>query len=218
MSYNQTKSKSRVADHGEVFTAPEQVNAMLDLVKEETIRPESKFLEPACGHGNFLEEILSRKLNHIKQEHGKKQDLYEMYAITAISSIYGIDILQDNVKESQDRMFRLFENQYKKLFKKKWRQACLDVVEKILQKNILWGDTLEMEHPETKAPIIFCDWKITENRKIFVSEYDMRAFINGEIQLGFLGIVKDRQTIEHEIESKYDSSPFIYNENQLSLF
>ena len=67
----QVKSKQRVADHGEVFTAEREVNAMLDLVKQETERIDSRFLEPACGDGNFLSEILRRKLAVVKRSYGK---------------------------------------------------------------------------------------------------------------------------------------------------
>ena len=71
MKRSQTKSKQRVADHGEVFTSEREVNAMLDLVKHETERIDSRFLEPACGNGNFLAEILRRKLNVVKRRYGK---------------------------------------------------------------------------------------------------------------------------------------------------
>lgn len=89
----QTKSKRRVADHGEVFTAEREVNAMLDLVKQETERIDSRFLEPACGNGNFLAEILQRKLAVVKSRYGKNAADYERYAVIAVSSIYGVDIL-----------------------------------------------------------------------------------------------------------------------------
>jgi type I restriction-modification system DNA methylase subunit len=92
---NQVKSKQRVANYGEVFTAQREVNAMLDLVKQETERIDSRFLEPACGTGNFLVEILKRKLTVVKNRYLKSQIEYERYAILALSSIYGIDILQD---------------------------------------------------------------------------------------------------------------------------
>ena len=94
-----TKSKQRVADHGEVFTAEREVNAMLDLVKQETERIESRFLEPACGDGNFLAEILRRKMAVVKARYGKHPDDYEKYTVLAVTSIYGVDILQDNVDE-----------------------------------------------------------------------------------------------------------------------
>lgn len=87
----QVKCKTRVADHGEVFTAEREVNAMLDLVKHETERIESRFLEPACGSGNFLVEVLHRKLEVVKNRYKKSQLDYERYAVIAVSSIYGID-------------------------------------------------------------------------------------------------------------------------------
>ena len=73
----QVKSKKRVTDHGEVFTAASEVNAMLDLVKHETERIDSRFLEPACGNGNFLIEILKRKLHIVEGRYSKSQLDYE---------------------------------------------------------------------------------------------------------------------------------------------
>ena len=91
----QVVSKQRVADHGEVYTNPREVNAMLDLVKQETARIESRFLEPACGTGNFLVEILNRKLSVVAERYARSRLEYERYAVLAISSIYGVDILAD---------------------------------------------------------------------------------------------------------------------------
>jgi len=99
MAKEQIKSKKRVADHGEVFTHQREVNAMLDLVKTETERIDSRFLEPACGSGNFLVEILQRKLTVVEQKYAKNQIEYEKYAIIAISSIYGIDIFDKYYKK-----------------------------------------------------------------------------------------------------------------------
>ena len=98
---NQVKSKQRVADHGEVFTAEREVNAMLDLVKNETERIDSRFLEPACGDGNFLAEILRRKLAVVKRKYTKSPADYAKNAILAVSSMYGVDILRDNVEAFQ---------------------------------------------------------------------------------------------------------------------
>ena len=89
----QVVSKQRVTDHGEVLTGRREVDAMLDLVKQETERIESRFLEPACGTGNFLTEILERKLRVVEARYGKSQLEYERNAVLAVSSIYGIDIL-----------------------------------------------------------------------------------------------------------------------------
>lgn len=91
----QVNSKDRVTNHGEVFTNKREVNAMLDLLKQETERIDSRFLEPACGTGNFLVEILERKLKVVETRYKKSQLEYERNAITAISSIYGVDIFED---------------------------------------------------------------------------------------------------------------------------
>ena len=103
----QIKSRQRVTDHGEVFTAEREVNAMLDLVKQETERIDSTFLEPACGTGNFLVEILRRKLAVVRREYyprrGSCHD-YELHCIKAVMSIYGVDLLQDNVEACQERL------------------------------------------------------------------------------------------------------------------
>ena len=98
-STKQTVSKKRVADHGEVFTAPREVNAMLDLVKQETQRIDSRFLEPACGKGAFLTEILRRKLAIVSERYHRSSAEYERYAVLAVASIYGIDLLPDNVAD-----------------------------------------------------------------------------------------------------------------------
>ena len=88
----QVKSKQRVADHGEVFTNQREVNAMLDLVKHETERIDSRFLEPACGNGNFLAEVLNRKLNVVEHKYSHTQMEWERYAVLGVCNIYGVDI------------------------------------------------------------------------------------------------------------------------------
>ena len=103
----QIKSKDRVAAHGEVFTNPREVNAMLDLVKQETERIDSRFLEPACGDGNFLIEILRRKLSICESRVKSKQYTqlqYEKDSVQSFSSIYGIEILEDNAKACRKRL------------------------------------------------------------------------------------------------------------------
>jgi type I restriction-modification system DNA methylase subunit len=94
MEDSQVTTKQRVADHGEVYTGAREVNAMLDLVAHETERIDSRFLEPACGNGNFLSVILERKLAVVEQRYSRVQLEFERYAVLAVSSIYGIDILR----------------------------------------------------------------------------------------------------------------------------
>ena len=105
----QVRSRRRVVDHGEVFTAEREVNAMLDLVRAETERIESRFLEPACGNGNFIAEVLRRKLAVVASRYRKSPDEYQRYAFLAVSSIYGVDVLADNVGECRERLFRIVE-------------------------------------------------------------------------------------------------------------
>ena len=106
----QIKSKQRVAEHGEVFTAEREVNAMLDLVKPECLRPDSRFLEPACGDGNFLSAILERKLKEIRRKYKSSVRDYEYYSVIAIGSLYGVDIMQDNVEICRQRLFKIWES------------------------------------------------------------------------------------------------------------
>ena len=138
----QLKSKTRVAKHGEVFTSQREVNAMLDLVKHETQRIESRFLEPACGTGNFLVEVLRRKLDVVESHYRKNQLDYERYAVIAISSIYGIDLLEDNVMECRVRLYKVFNEQYTRLFKKRCQDMCRKSVHFVLEQNIIHGDAL----------------------------------------------------------------------------
>lgn len=157
----QIKSKTRVRDKGEVFTNPREVNAMLDLVKQETERIDSRFLEPACGNGNFLIEILRRKLEVVKFRYKKSQWEYEKNALIAVMSIYGVDIMQDNIDECIKRLLNLFEDYYKSLFKKQIKTEYLEIVKFVLTKNILCGDALTMKTNE-EQPIVFAEWSFVK--------------------------------------------------------
>jgi hypothetical protein len=160
LSEEQVKSKKRVADHGEVLTAKREVNAMLDLVKQETERIDSRFLEPACGTGNFLAAILERKLEVVEKRYGKSQLEFERYAILAVSSIYGIDILEDNVRQCRHRLYGGFDcDFYSRLFKNKAKNECREAVRFILERNIIWGDALTLKTVGDNARhIVFSEW------------------------------------------------------------
>ena len=143
---SQTKSKQRVTDHGEVFTAEREVKAMCDLVKQETERIESRFLEPACGNGNFLAEILSRKLAVVKSRYGKSPADYEKYSVLAVTSIYGVELLPDNAAECRSRLFALWDEAYANNNRQAADNQCREAVRFILEKNILCGDALTLHH------------------------------------------------------------------------
>jgi len=155
----QVVSQKRVSGHGEVYTAKREVNAMLDLVKQETERIESRFLEPACGTGNFLIEILERKLHVVEDRYSKNQLEYERNAVLAVSSIYGIDILEDNVEQCRQRLFGIFDLNYLRLFKNKTNDNCRESVRYILECNIIHGDALELKTVgDNPQPIVFSEW------------------------------------------------------------
>ena len=175
---NQVVSKKRVADHGEVFTSQREVNAMLDLVKQETERIDSRFLEPACGTGNFLTEILERKLQVVEKKYRKSQLDFERNLVLAISSIYGIDIQEDNVIECRKRLFELAEKSYTALFKKKAKEGVRKVIQFILEKNIIWGDALDLKTVGASPhQIIFSEWSFPFNN----SQLKRRDFVFAEL-------------------------------------
>jgi hypothetical protein len=149
-----------VADHGEVLTGKREVNAMLDLVKQETERIDSRFLEPACGNGNFLTVILERKLVVVERRYGKSQLDFERYAILAVSSIYGIDILEDNVRECRHRLYDVFDRDfYSRLFKSGGKDKCREAAQFILERNIICGDALTLKTVGQKPGyIVFSEW------------------------------------------------------------
>lgn len=172
----QVKSKERVREKGEVFTNEREVNAMLDLVKQETERIDSRFLEPACGNGNFLIEILRRKLEVVKARYKKSQWEYEKNALIAVMSVYGVDIMPDNVTECIERLLGLFEDYYKKLFKKNAKQEYLDVVRFVLNKNILCGNALTMKTREEK-PIVFAEWSFVKGSMVQRRDFSYEQLI-----------------------------------------
>ena len=183
MAERQVKSKKRVADHGEVFTAQREVNAMLDLVKQETERIDSRFLEPACGDGNFLAEILRRKLNVVDTRYKKSAADYEKYAVLAATSIYGVDILQDNVEECRKRLFEIWDEAYTTHCKSECRDEVREAVRFILERNILCGNALTLKHVDlagidTDDPIIFSEWVFTGKSSINRSDYRLDVLMN----------------------------------------
>ena len=162
----QILSKKRVKDHGEVFTQEREVNAMLDLVKNETERIESRFLEPACGDGNFLAPILERKLAVVKKKYVASQTEFERMALSAVGSIYGVEFLHDNVKACIERLYKIVDSHYTKLFKDKSSDDFRKSTRFILGRNILQGDALTLKTVDDKEYIIFSEWSLVNGSKI----------------------------------------------------
>lgn len=156
---SQIVSKERVTDFGEVLTGPREVNEMLDLVKHETERIDSRFLEPACGNGNFLTEILERKLRVVETRYARSQLEYERNAVLAVASLYGIDKLEDNISACRERLFEIFDRRYTAHFERTAKDECRDAVRYILERNIIHGDALSLTTVgPVQQQIVFSEW------------------------------------------------------------
>jgi hypothetical protein len=150
---NLVKSKRRVADHGEVFTPAWLVEAMLDLVKDETERIDSRFLEPACGSGNFLVPVLKRKLAAVELKYGKSDFERRHYALLGLMCIYGIELLPDNIAECRANLLEVFAD-YLNLDEtdELYRAAFY-----VLSQNLVHGDAMKMRTHDDRA-IAFAEW------------------------------------------------------------
>lgn len=183
----QIKSRERVENHGEVFTSEREVNAMLDLVKTETERIESRFLEPACGTGNFLTEILRRKLDVVAKQYKRSKADCEKYAVVALSSIYGVELLEDNVEECRERLYNQWDAFYTKFCGSECTEECREAARYILLKNILCGDALTMLRADG-SPIIFSQWDLVVANKMKRRDYRLDSLMaeedDGQMTLG----------------------------------
>jgi hypothetical protein len=147
------KSKQRVSDHGEVFTPPWMVEAMLDLVRAETERLDSRFLEPACGSGNFLVRILQRKLAAVELKYVQSDFERGHYALLALMCIYGIELLHDNIAECRANLLGVFAD-YLRINKSDSLRCAASYV---LSQNLVHGDALTMR-TSAGQPITFAEW------------------------------------------------------------
>ena len=147
------KSRKRVADHGEVFTPAWMVDAMLDLVKGETERIDSRFLEPACGSGNFLIRVLQRKLAAVELKYGKSDFERRHYALYALMCIYGIELLADNIAECRANLLDILADYLNIEETDDLYRAAFGV----LSRNLVHGDALTMQD-SVGQPITFAEW------------------------------------------------------------
>jgi SAM-dependent methyltransferase len=171
----QVVSRKRVADHGEVYTRKREVDAMLDLVKSETERIDSRFLEPACGTGNFLAEILRRKLRVVERRYARSALEYERYALLAVSSIYGIDLLEDNVARCRHRLFEIVERSCANLF----REDFLRTVRFILERNMVCGDALSLQTVgDNPRPIVFSEWSLVNGSMVKRRDFEFHELLS----------------------------------------
>ena len=147
------KSRKRVADHGEVFTSSWMVEDMLNLVKEESERIDSRILEPACGSGNFLKVVLARKLETVRAKYGKSDFEKKHYALFALMCIYGIELLGDNIDECKEILLEIMCDFLEISEGSVWYKAC----QSVLDANILQGDALTLTTSDG-SHIEFPEW------------------------------------------------------------
>ena len=196
----QIKSRQRVADHGEVYTAEREVKAMCDLVSDECSRIDSRFLEPACGDGNFLAEILTRKLAAVKKKYKKSVIDYEKNALLSVSSIYGVDILADNVAACRERLFKIWRKEYKSVVKTAYSEDTEKSIRFILSKNIVCGNALTLmcvddEGKDTDTPIIFSEWTFIMGANMQRQDFTFSELLNRDNEQTLLDDKADEGTL-----------------------
>ena len=173
----QVVSRQRVSDHGEVYTAKREVCAMLDLVKEETERIDSRFLEPACGNGNFLVEILSRKMEAVRRQFVRNRYEYDLASAQAVSSMYGVELLPDNVEACRKRLLTQYLDTYRQHLHVDASPELVRCISFLLRKNILCGDALTMLQ-DNGEPITFCEWTfIGTNGKVKRRDFELSELL-----------------------------------------
>ncbi len=197
----QIKSKERIRNHGEVFTAEREVKAMCDLVKDETNRIDSRFLEPACGDGNFLAEILTRKLAIVRKKYAKSHLDYEKNAVLAASSIYGVDILQDNVLACRERIFGIWDKEYTSVCKRDSNNETRAAVKYIFSRNIVCGNALTLKcvdenGNDTDYPIVFSEWAFITGSQLQRCDYTFADLL-----------AQDDKKQKTKQESMFDAQP-----------
>jgi SAM-dependent methyltransferase len=176
-------SKARVADHGEVFTRDREVDAMLDMVRGESERIDSRFLEPACGTGNFLAPILRRKLGIVAERYAKNPAEYDTNAVVAAASVYGIDILRDNVEACRRRLTNLVlaerASRVADTPRDEWKRA----ISYVLERNIVWGDALTLQTVDGKPrSIVFVEWSLVGDSMVKRRDFTFYGLVHHEKQ------------------------------------
>ena len=209
----QIKSKERVRTRGEVFTAAREVNAMLDLVKDETENIDSTFLEPACGDGNFLDEVLRRKLAVCQKRYGKSAADYEKFSFLACTTLYGVDIMADNVARCRERLFETWEDSFGRANtpgspRSDFHDRVSAAVKKVFEKNILLGNALSMKRVDEKGndldePIVFTEWKFALGDKLKREEFRFDVLLDKAEEIE--GTCHGKKTrFKPEIQSSFD--------------
>lgn len=198
------KSKQRVTDHGEVFTPSHIVEAMLDLVKEESERIDSRFLEPACGEGNFLKQVLLRKLATVQAKYGGNEFERRHYALLGLMCIYGIEVLADNAKICRENLAEIFSHFINDPADQTFEKAA----RRVLEVNIIQADALTMQQPDGSY-IVFPEWGYLGKGK-----YQRRDFQYSDLaqRSSFVGTLFESLTTDEIFAAKKNYRPMSVSE------
>lgn len=208
--YGYMRTKERVRDIGEVFTNKREIDAMLDLIGEEAILPKRTILEPACGNGNFLIEILTRRLDYIREKNYKKVSDYERNVLIAVSNVYGIDIMEDNIEECRDRLFAEIKSQYDLARNTESpSEHFLKNIKEILATNIILGDSLNK-----KSDINFIKYMISSKGIVSRTQHNLAKMEQGVEEPAK---VFEEAHIKHMPSIKPDKLAY-YMGDQINLF
>lgn len=170
----QIKSRERVSQHGEVFTAEREVKAMCDLVKNESERIDSRIFEPACGEGPFLQEMLGRKLETVKVRYGRSPHDFEMYSIVALSSLYGVELLEDNAQICRANLYDIWYEAYSRFGEP--RESVTHAARYVVETNILCGDALTLRQHDG-SPIVFAEWTLLPNGMMLRRDFELSVML-----------------------------------------
>lgn len=177
-NFDITKSKSRVEKFGEVNTQIKEINNMLSLVNNECSRIESRFLESACGDGNFLSNIFEKKLDIVFAKNKNDHIEFEKYAIYSLSSLYGIEIQLDNVLKTRERLLKILKSFYLERFKKNLINEIIQSAKYILKTNIIHGDALSLKLAnDSKKNIIFAEWSMINSTDFKRRDYTFNELL-----------------------------------------
>lgn len=195
-------SKQRLAEYGEYFTPENIVDDMLKMVDGQLERLDSRFLEPACGTGNFLVPILTRKLLIAKKKYKKVQFEYEQKSILALSSLYGIELLSENVVICRERLFSIWEREYRHVCKDNCNEDTVHTAKFIVECNIVNGDALTMK-TSNGTPIVFSEWAFVKPRLLQRTEYTFSSlsdYLSSEPSVQLKKYIKDYRRIWNSVD------------------
>lgn len=191
------KKNINISKYGEVFTDKREINSMVDLVSDELKRPDSRFLEPACGDGAFLVKILEKKMDYICERYKKNSFELQNMFLLALSSVYGIEIQENNVSKCRKNIYNLFKKKSEKIITNN-NDNYFENAMFIIEKNIVCGDALTMKDSNNND-IILSQWSMVKIGFFKRVEYKFRTLFNYKEKIEDLDFINDNSLIPQPI-------------------